>query len=477
MTLKKQMWLLVFGFTVVLLSVGILSFVNSSTLMRNFDNVAQIQLPAVRYMTLADMMHDGLRAVARGALLSSKTNDKVGLEEAQSEVKEMAQNFRSFIDKLRSLDLQPDTDVALSNVLPAMNSYIEQSETIVGLAANQGFDVAILKLPDFEKSFKVLEEEMEKLGDLIEKDAGAVHNSGASLRTINLTTAIVGALLCVIFGAVLIHKLSQRIREIAHGVQQTGGELDESSRALTETSTMLASGATQSAASLEETAASLEDITNAFKITSNSAISAAEVSGKTLQASLKSTEATQHLIQSMQSLESSATKMVDIIQAIDDIAFQTNLLALNASVEAARAGELGKGFAVVAEAVRSLSQRSAGSAKDISQMIESNRLQIIEGARIAKESEQFMSEVLESVKKVSSINAEISESSHQQASSIQQISLAFGKIDQTSQENAKVAQVVSEMSERISQASHNVGGILQTLSKLTGKAEDQNRLV
>ncbi|UYL07386.1 methyl-accepting chemotaxis protein [Bdellovibrio sp. SKB1291214] len=312
---------------------------------------------------------------------------------------------------------------------------------------------------------------MEKLGDLIERDAGTVHNSGSNLRTINLITAVLGALLCIVLGAVIIRKLGTRISEIARGVQQTGGELDESSKALTETSTKLASGATESAASLEETAASLEDITNAFKVTSDAAISAAEVSEKTLQASIKSSEATRHLIQSMQNLEASAAKMGDIIQAIDDIAFQTNLLALNASVEAARAGELGKGFAVVADAVRELSQRSAGSARDIASMIEENRSQIIEGSRIAKESEQFMGEVLESVKKVSSINAEISKSSHQQSSSIQQISLAFGRIDQTSQENAKVAQVVSEMSERISQASHHVGDILTTLSKLTGKAE------
>jgi methyl-accepting chemotaxis protein len=104
MTLKRQMWLLVLGFIVVLVSVGILSFVNSSTLMRNFDNVAEVQLPAVRYMTLADMMHDGLRAVARGALLSAKTNDKAGLDESMTEVKEMSENFRSYIEKLRDLD-------------------------------------------------------------------------------------------------------------------------------------------------------------------------------------------------------------------------------------------------------------------------------------------------------------------------------------------------------------------------------------
>jgi len=56
-------------------------------------------------------------------------------------------------------------------------------------------------------------------------------------------------------------------------------------------------------------------------------------------------------------------------QVIHNIANQANLLSLNAAIEAARAGEAGRGFGVVANDMNRLSDLSASSAQEISQIL------------------------------------------------------------------------------------------------------------
>ncbi|MCR5733750.1 MAG: hypothetical protein K6G22_03990 [Lachnospiraceae bacterium] len=61
-------------------------------------------------------------------------------------------------------------------------------------------------------------------------------------------------------------------------------------------------------------------------------------------------------------------QIVDVSNAISNIAGQTNLLALNASIEAARAGEAGRGFAVVADEINNLSSTTANEITKVNEL-------------------------------------------------------------------------------------------------------------
>ena len=90
------------------------------------------------------------------------------------------------------------------------------------------------------------------------------------------------------------------------------------------------------------------------------------------------------MVQTMQGIHASSSRIGDIIGTIDGIAFQTNILALNAAVEAARAGEQGRGFAVVASEVRALSQRTAAAAREIKALITTSVDQVASGTEVVQ---------------------------------------------------------------------------------------------
>ena len=230
--------------------------------------------------------------------------------------------------------------------------------------------------------------------------------------------------------------LTRTVTQVRRGVD----EINVGSKEIAAGNTDLSSRTEQQASSLEETAASMEQLASTVKQNADNARQANQLAASASEVAERGGSAVSEVVETMQAISASSTKISEIVSVIDGIAFQTNILALNAAVEAARAGEQGKGFAVVAGEVRSLAQRSAQAAKEIKTLIEDSVSKVATGSQQVERAGNTMQEIVASVKRVTDIMGEISAASEEQSNGIDQVNRAVSQMDEVTQQNAALVE-------------------------------------
>jgi len=231
-------------------------------------------------------------------------------------------------------------------------------------------------------------------------------------------------------------RLHQTIKELA----DTTREVSNAAAEIATSTTDLSQRTEEQAAGLEETSASMEEIAATVKKNAENAQHANQLTAGTREVADKGGQVVANAVEAMSRIEDSSRKISDIIGVIDEIARQTNLLALNAAVEAARAGDAGRGFAVVASEVRSLAQRSSQAAKDIKDLITNSNVQVKEGVDLVNRAGTSLGEIVESIKSVAGIVADIANASMEQATGIEQVNKALTQMDEVTQQNSALVE-------------------------------------
>ena len=262
-------------------------------------------------------------------------------------------------------------------------------------------------------------------------------------------------------------QLLQALKDMNTSLLNIVGEVRSGTDSIATSSTQIAAGnqdlssrTEEQAGSLEETASSMEELTSTVKQNADNARQANQLAASAAQVAVKGGEVVAQVVGTMQSINTSSNKIVDIISVIDGIAFQTNILALNAAVEAARAGEQGRGFAVVASEVRNLAQRSASAAKEIKTLIGASVEQVNAGSMLVAQAGSTMNDIVDSVQRVSDIITEITAASSEQSVGIDEINRAIGQMDAVTQQNAALVEESAAAAESMQHQAHNLAQVV-----------------
>jgi methyl-accepting chemotaxis protein len=205
----------------------------------------------------------------------------------------------------------------------------------------------------------------------------------------------------------------------------------------------LSSRTEKAAASLEQTATAMEEISSTVRHTADNVSEADSLARQNSGVASQGGKVIGEAVTTMRDIQTSSSKIGDIIGVIDSIAFQTNILALNAAVEAARAGEQGRGFAVVATEVRALAQRSAAAAKEIKALIDESTTRVTSGTKVVEGAGTTMTQLVDNAQRMSGLLEEISTAAKEQSKGVSEVGKAVTVLDADTQQNAALVEETS----------------------------------
>lgn len=221
------------------------------------------------------------------------------------------------------------------------------------------------------------------------------------------------------------NKFVKKIRDVIQDIKRIADELSSMTTQLSDTTLVFSDNAQNQASSVEEVNATTEELSAGMEfISDNTGIQHNNLAsmvekmdelsaiindmGKKITESnnlalamssnaKKGEDSIRTMNTSMIKIDESSSKVTSIIQIINDISDKINLLSLNAAIESARAGEAGRGFAVVADEISKLADETAGSIKQIDQLIKLNNSEIIKGLQISDQTNNIIGSIIKGV--------------------------------------------------------------------------------
>jgi hypothetical protein len=254
---------------------------------------------------------------------------------------------------------------------------------------------------------------------------------------------------------------NKKMEEMVFGIKDLSEKLKKLSTANADYAEKLSESSESQASGIEEIASSTEELMSSIEeIAKNTTLVYGEIERVTID-SEKGTTSLNSSSSEMHDLVLFSQKVIESIDAINEIAENTNLLALNAAIEAARAGDAGKGFAVVATEIRKLAEKSTRAASEVGDLLRESKIKLNKTSDLNKAVAETYNDVSAKLDEITKVFQQISFATQELDKGGREIAKALEGISQTSNENF-------DMSKEIESTTKEFDSEIRHLTQLIG---------
>ncbi len=185
----------------------------------------------------------------------------------------------------------------------------------------------------------------------------------------------------------------------------------------------------------------------------------------------------QDSIASINLINTSSQSLLEFNRAISDVSERIKILSINASIEAANAGKAGLGFAVVAREVKTLSESSANSVKNIDKMIVEMNTKISEGTDLINKTAKILESIFTRIEVFVQSLENISTSMEEQETGTKTIIHATDDVMTQSKSLSEMSRSGDEQSRQMKEISDNFVSISNKIFNLAEAQKNKNQLL